>query len=277
MVSKRITMAYLQEHLTFDQAQVVTESAPDGISYGFLYKWTEISTGKWYVGSRTAKGCHINDGYLCSSKVVRPMISESPNNWKREILCVGNPKYIVQLEAKYLKKLNAKNDSASYNYHNGDGKFTTTGMIMPNDIRKKMSKARVGKPLSEEHRKKIGDLHRGKTVSEETRRKIGIASRGREYSEDARKKCSHPGEKNPMYGKRHSLETRKLMSENRKLASLKRTGPIKGYWISPDNEKFETLAQAHAIHTDISTTTIRVWSINNKNGWSFEKLKENIT
>ena len=32
----------------------------------FLYKWTHIPTQKWYVGSRTAVGCHIDDGYICS-------------------------------------------------------------------------------------------------------------------------------------------------------------------------------------------------------------------
>ena len=30
---------------------------------GFVYKWTHIPTQKWYVGSRTAKGCHQADGY----------------------------------------------------------------------------------------------------------------------------------------------------------------------------------------------------------------------
>ena len=28
----------------------------------FLYKWTHIPTQKWYVGSRTAVGCHIDEG-----------------------------------------------------------------------------------------------------------------------------------------------------------------------------------------------------------------------
>ena len=29
----------------------------------YLYKWIHIPTQKWYVGSRTAKGCHQADGY----------------------------------------------------------------------------------------------------------------------------------------------------------------------------------------------------------------------
>jgi len=55
------------------------------------------------------------------------MILENRPNWKREVLIIGEPKYIRQLETKYLKILNAKNDTMSYNQHNQDGKFHTIG------------------------------------------------------------------------------------------------------------------------------------------------------
>lgn len=90
----------------------------------FLYKWIELSTKKWYVGSHYAEGCHVEDGYICSSKTVKPMILENRNNWIRNILVIGDPKYIVELETDYLKLLDAKNDPMSYNGHNGDGKFS---------------------------------------------------------------------------------------------------------------------------------------------------------
>ena len=44
------------------------------MTVAFLYKWIEISTDKWYIGSRTANGCHPTDGYICSSKIVKPLI-----------------------------------------------------------------------------------------------------------------------------------------------------------------------------------------------------------
>ena len=87
----------------------------------FLYKWTEISTGMWYRGSRTAKNCHPDDGYICSSKIVKPKILANPSDWVREIECIGESKYILELEAKYLKTLDARNDPMSYNQHNGNG------------------------------------------------------------------------------------------------------------------------------------------------------------
>lgn len=55
----------------------------------FVYKWTNIPTGKWYIGVRTKNGCHINDGYICSSKIVKPLILSNPSDWKRDILATS--------------------------------------------------------------------------------------------------------------------------------------------------------------------------------------------
>jgi hypothetical protein len=81
----------------------------------FLYKWTELSSGKWYIGSRTAEGCHPFDGYICSSKVVKPKILSNPLDWRREILCFGNQEFILDLEMKYLRKYKVRKDPMSYN------------------------------------------------------------------------------------------------------------------------------------------------------------------
>jgi len=94
----------------------------------YLYKWTELTTRRWYIGSRTKQGCHPNDGYICSSRTVKPLILEQRSNWHRELLCLGTPEYILALETRLLTAIDAKNDPLSYNQHNGDGKFTTTGM-----------------------------------------------------------------------------------------------------------------------------------------------------
>ena len=103
----------------------------------FVYRWNQKSTGKWYIGSRTAKGCHINDGYTCSSKIVKPLIESNHGDWSREILAMGEHKFMVQVEAEILQELNARNDPDSYNLHNGDGKFSTTGS---DEIKEKLSR-----------------------------------------------------------------------------------------------------------------------------------------
>jgi len=156
----------------------------------FIYKWTHIPTQKWYIGSRTKNGCNPNDGYICSSKLIKPMIVENQSEWVRTILCIGNSKDMLDLESRYLTALDAKNDPMSYNQHNGDGKFSTTG-IPPwnkgkpgkkgriawnkglskatNPSLAKMAKTKLGKepsnkgvPMSEEQKKKISESSIGK-------------------------------------------------------------------------------------------------------------------
>jgi len=129
------------------------------MTQAYLYKWTEKSTGMWYIGSRTAHNCHINDGYICSSKVVKPKILANRDDWIREILCIGYPKYIVELETKYLTVLDAANAPMSYNQHNG-GKWSTTGKTHTKEARKRISESQKGKILSEETRKKLSDAQK---------------------------------------------------------------------------------------------------------------------
>ena len=95
----------------------------------FLYKWTHIPTLRWYVGSRTAKGCHPNDGYICSSKKVKPMILENKEEWRREIIAIGDSSEILDLESEVLQLLDARNDPRSFNEHNNDKKFSMTGKV----------------------------------------------------------------------------------------------------------------------------------------------------
>ncbi len=106
-----------------------TTSLPTDINcnmtQAYVYKWTHLPTMKWYVGSRTAKGCHPDDGYICSSKVIRPLIISKPWEWQREIVEVGDAIEMRELEAEILELFDAAKDPRSFNKHNGDGKFTT--------------------------------------------------------------------------------------------------------------------------------------------------------
>ena len=113
----------------------------------YVYKWTHLPTMMWYIGSRTAKGCHPLDGYICSSKVVKPMILEHKNEWKREVVAVGTTEEMLELETEILNVVDAKNDSRSFNLHNGDGKFSVSGK-------------KVG-PQSAAHKKALGESKKG--------------------------------------------------------------------------------------------------------------------
>jgi hypothetical protein len=126
----------------------------------FVYHWQELSTNKWYIGKRTSKGCHPNDGYICSSNIVLPLIQANPTNWKRTIIAIGDPNDISNFETLLLKKLDAANDPMSYNLCNN----------VPN---------RTGKSHSKEHSRKISEAQKGKKIPEETRRKMSEARKGR--------------------------------------------------------------------------------------------------
>ena len=117
------------------------------MTQAFVYRWTERSTGKWYIGSRTRKGCHPEDGYICSSDIVKPLIKANPSDWFRVILAQGNPKDMRKLEIELLTNSNASKNPQSYNRTNGTGiaRFNRTGMKDSASTRKKKSQAHMGK------------------------------------------------------------------------------------------------------------------------------------
>ena len=165
-----------------------------------MYKWTHLPTGKWYIGSRTAKGCNPKDGYICSSKVVKPMILEKREEWKRSIVAIGDVHYIIDLESAYLKVLDAKHNKMSFNMHHGDGKFTVAGK-------------KVG-PQSSKHKAKLGSAKKGriawnKGLTKETDERV------KHYSEtNSKVKTGKPGHK-------HTVATKIKISVTEKLTKSK--------------------------------------------------------
>lgn len=178
----------------------------------YIYKWIHIPTNKWYIGCRTKENCHPGDGYICSSKIVKPLIEKAPKDWQREILHTGAPADIILLEAQILKKLDAKNDKNSYNLHNGDGDFSTAGIVMSEDWRRKISQSNTGKKKSIESK-------------ENYKRANQLKAKDPAYLEKLRKpKSEGHGEKvsKATKGVAKTPEHRKAMSEARK---GKQTGP----------------------------------------------------
>lgn len=110
----------------------------------FVYKWTQLSTSKWYIGSHYSKTAHPNDGYICSSKIVKPMILKNPSDWIRIILEIGLAKDMIKLEHRILTCLDAAKTEYSYNEHNGGKKFYRIGPHSTKS-KNKMSKNRIGK------------------------------------------------------------------------------------------------------------------------------------
>ena len=180
----------------------------------FVYKWIHLPTGKWYIGSRTAKGCHPEDGYISSSQLIKPLIKQNPTEWKREIIKTGSPDEMIKLETTLLESLDAKSNLMSFNQHNGDGKFTRTGVVVSEETRKKQSESikkvhpNRGKPSP----------NRGKIASEETRKKQSESKLGKKrkpFTEQTRDKIRQAklGSNNPSYGKTPSEVTREKLRQ----------------------------------------------------------------
>ncbi len=107
--------------------------------------------------------------------------------------------------------------------------FCKIGYINYDNWYKEYIESRKGHPVSEETREKLRRAHLGKTLTEEHRKKISLSligrespTKGRKTSEETKQKQresmlgKNAGEKNGMYGKHHTEEARKKMSEKRK-------------------------------------------------------------
>ncbi len=157
------------------------------MTIAFVYKWTQLSTGMWYIGSRTAKNCHPDDGYICSSNLVKPMIESNTNDWVRTILFIDEPKKIRALESFTLQDLNAKHNPMSYNRHNNDGNFFPLDGHS-DETKCKISERTKGKTISDNHRRRITEAWKNK--SSEERQQITEKIKKRTFSEETRCKMS---------------------------------------------------------------------------------------
>jgi len=166
----------------------------------FVYKWTHKPTLNWYVGSRTAKGCHPEDGYICSSKVVKPLIESNPQDWERQIIALGNAKEMRMLEIEILELADAINDPRSFNQTNGNGM------------------ANSGKKFSVAHKANLSASITKAMNRPETKERLRAANIGKTLSEETKRKKSEKMKiyfSNPENLKRHSKRMKIAMAKDR--------------------------------------------------------------
>jgi hypothetical protein len=77
------------------------------------------------------------------------MILSNKSDWVREVLVIGTPDYIVELETNYLTAMDVRNNPMSYNMHNGDLR-PSPGELNP------MKNPIIAKRMADKHR---GDKH----------------------------------------------------------------------------------------------------------------------
>ena len=156
----------------------------------------EINAIKKY-NTITPNGYNLTSGgeFYTHSEETKRKISES---WK----------YRVVTDETRRKQSEAKRGSKHPNY----------GKPMSEEQKKKLSDAKRGRKLTEQHKRKISEGLKatGRKMSEENKRKLYIANKGRRLTNEHKRKISEStkGEKSVWYGKRHTEETKKRMSES---------------------------------------------------------------
>lgn len=217
----------------------------------FVYCWTDHLRNMLYIGYH--KGS-LDDGYVCSSKLMKEQYKERPSDFTRQILAQGSVEDMHALERKILVSENAQNNASFYNRTNGTGTYNikehteetkrkiskiNKGRIRSEEHKRKVSEAQKGKPKSEETRRKISESAMGKPKSEETRRKLSEANKGKKLSEEtiskmlaSRKGFKHSEEsiekmRTAQLGKKHTEERRQKNSESHKGKKLSEETRIK--------------------------------------------------
>lgn len=189
----------------------------------FVYCWTDHKKEKLYVGSH--KGT-IDDGYICSSKLMLEQYNVRQDDFTRQIIAEGTWDDCRKLESKILQSVNAKNNPDYYNYHNNSPEFRNKGHT--EETRKKISlssrgnKNAKGAIRSEEYKAHLSLIKKTNPLklTEEYREKLRKGRKGLKpslgmiHSEETKKKISvkMSGNNNPFFGKKHSTETKLKIS-----------------------------------------------------------------
>lgn len=151
-----------------------------------VYKITNSINDKLYVGitcqsmgARWSK--HISNANLNKQGGCRYLESSirkyGSDNFKIDILeKVPNENIAKEREKYWIWKLGARNPAVGMNLTDGgDG---TTGHIVSQSARARISEGNRGRKRSDWHRRIISQTHKGKPKTEEHKRKIGDAQRG---------------------------------------------------------------------------------------------------
>lgn len=172
--------------------------------YNYVYRITNKELNKHYIGTRSSNiEPHLDLGikYFSSSKD-KEFKQDQKLNKEKYIYYIINifqtRKEAVNLEIYLHNKYDVGVNELFYNRSKQtSNKWDTTGIKHTIEAKNKISKSKKGIKMSEEFSKKISIARTGLKISDEGRKKLSIA---------------FSGEKNGMYGKKHSDETKNKMS-----------------------------------------------------------------
>lgn len=128
----------------------------------FVYSLRNKENNRLYVGYHKGE---VDDGYICSSRVVLEEYKTDPNKFERFIISTGTVEDMQNLESLILNFVDAANNVEYYNQHNNNGKFHHTEPHT-DMAKRKMSKAHLnrtkyakGWKFTEEQRNRLKKSH----------------------------------------------------------------------------------------------------------------------
>ena len=186
------------------------------MSKGIYLFWDNKYEQVIYAGRFTGRQ-RIKDHFKSSKKhkqKINSYVQNHPDRIEPVIFCEFDDisdNDLNQLEKETIKlfKLNKCKYPDSFVFNFTDGGDGNSGYILSKETKKKISEAHTGKTLSEEHRKKISE-------NQPDRSGKNNPMWGKKHTSESRKQMSesHRGDKNHMWGRKHTTETKRKMSEN---------------------------------------------------------------
>lgn len=153
---------------------------------GFVYKWSDASNGKWYIGSHTG---HPKDGYVGGGHFFNKAYKKRKESFSREIIYFGHDHR--ELEEFILQELDAMNDPMSYNLTNN-----WKGVVRH----------------TEETKRKISESKKGNTFFSKETRELWSKQRS--------------GKNHPAYGKEGYTKGRKHTEASKRQMSISQSTKI---------------------------------------------------
>ena len=191
-------------------------------SKNYLYRTENLENGKFYIGITINP---VDSGYLGSGKLLKRAVKKyGREKFKRiDLKEFDNRKKARKAEIEIVTQELVDNHNC-YNVALG-GRAGSPGNSRSEEVRRKISESlkgennpSYGRSVSNETKMKISNAKKGKSHSEETCRKISDKLKGKIVSKEWCRKISESGKgnKNHMFGKKHSEKTKMKMSEAKK-------------------------------------------------------------
>lgn len=168
--------------------------------YHYVYRITNTELNKHYYGTRSSRiepSKDLGFKYFSSSSDILFMDDQknNPQNYKYTIVSeFDSREEALELEISLHAKFNVGVNESFYNKARQTSiGFDSTGAIISDETRKKLSIASKGRILTEEHKANISQAKAGHVTSEETRKKLSDAAKKQfrnGMSDETRRKIS---------------------------------------------------------------------------------------